>query len=242
MSRMREQFLDDGDDKSNPLHLPAEPAFSFAYGMVSKLDALDKDEPLVEPKDYKRCAVSEMRTLVAPSGAYICPYFRGCSDKKIGDANTQSFAEIWEGQRRAEVSAATDPSRDCRFHCIRHQSNLLMEEMLAGGEVDRVEAVGIPVLSLTDDIANARLRFADGCVANLTASRVSAERLRKIRLFQSDAYISIDFGESKIAVVRREGAPGAQEPPKIHAEQIADEPQREVPQRGSERAGLTWRP
>ena len=92
--------------------------------------------------------------------------------------------------------------------------------MLAGAEVESVEAVGIPVLSLTDDIANARLRFAGGCVANLTASRVSGERLRKIRLFQSDAYISIDFGESRIAVVRREGQPGDDEPPKIHAEQI----------------------
>ena len=92
--------------------------------------------------------------------------------------------------------------------------------MLAGAEVESVEAVGVPVLSLTDDIANARLRFAGGCVANLTASRVSGERLRKIRLFQSDAYISIDFGESRIAVVRREGRPGDDEPPKIHAEQI----------------------
>lgn len=96
------------------------------------------DEPLVEPKDYTRCPISEMRTLVTPSGAYVCPYFRGCSDKKIGDPNSQGFMEIWEGQRRADVSAATDPSRDCRFHCIRHRSNLLMEEMLAGGAVDAI--------------------------------------------------------------------------------------------------------
>lgn len=95
-----------------------------------------EDQPLVQPKDYTRCAVSEMRTLVTPSGAYVCPYFRGCSDKRIGDPNTQSFAEIWQGQRRADVATATDPSRDCRFHCIRHQSNLLMEDMLAGGAVD----------------------------------------------------------------------------------------------------------
>jgi len=96
------------------------------------------DQPLVQPKEYTRCAVSEMRTLVTPSGAYVCPYFRGCSDKKIGDPTAQSFMEMWEGQRRAEVSAGTDPSRDCRFHCIRHQSNHLMEEMLAGAEVDSI--------------------------------------------------------------------------------------------------------
>jgi MoaA/NifB/PqqE/SkfB family radical SAM enzyme len=97
-----------------------------------------ENKPLVEPKEYKRCAVSEMRTLITPSGAYVCPYFRGCSDKQIGDPNSQSFAEIWQGQRRADISAGTDPSRDCRFHCIRHQSNLLMEEMLSGGEVDTI--------------------------------------------------------------------------------------------------------
>jgi predicted dehydrogenase len=92
--------------------------------------------------------------------------------------------------------------------------------LLAGSEVERVEAVGVPVLSKTEDIANARVRFANGCVLNLTASRVSLERLRKIRLFQTDAYISIDFGENKITVVRREGAAGGDGPPKIRAETL----------------------
>ncbi len=62
--------------------------------------------------------------------------------------------------------------------------------------VASVDAVGIPVLSKSEDIANARLRFANGCVANLTASRVSAERLRKIRVFSGGAqpsYISLDY-------------------------------------------------
>jgi predicted dehydrogenase len=62
--------------------------------------------------------------------------------------------------------------------------------------VASVEAVGIPVLSNSEDIANARLRFANGCVANLTASRVSPERMRKIRVFSSGAtpsYISLDY-------------------------------------------------
>jgi len=62
-----------------------------------------------------------------------------------------------------------------------------------------VEAVGIPVLSTSEDIANARLRFANGCVANLTASRISPERLRKIRVFSGSrdgagaTYISLDY-------------------------------------------------
>jgi predicted dehydrogenase len=73
-----------------------------------------------------------------------------------------------------------------------------------------VDAVGIPVLSATEDIANARLRFANGCVANLTASRVSPERLRKIRVFSAGpatSYISLDYRaqEGFIYRIAREG-------------------------------------
>jgi len=71
--------------------------------------------------------------------------------------------------------------------------------------VKLVNSVGVPVLSNEVDIANARLQFENGCVANVTASRVSREAMRKIRIFQSDAYISIDYQERKIAIFRKEG-------------------------------------
>lgn len=76
--------------------------------------------------------------------------------------------------------------------------------------VSSVDAVGVPVLSQSEDIANARIRFANGCVANLTASRVSPERLRKIRVFSSGehtSYISLDYRsqEGFIYRVAREG-------------------------------------
>lgn len=90
--------------------------------------------------------------------------------------------------------------------------------MLAGSDVEHAEGVGVNVLSDTEDIANARVRFRNGCVLNLTASRVSMEPMRKIRLFQPDAYISIDFGSNRITLMRREGVPGQGELPKIHAE------------------------
>ena len=64
---------------------------------------------------------------------------------------------------------------------------------LTGRQPASISAVGVAVLSSTVDIANARLEFEDGCVANLTASRVSQERLRRIRFFQADAYLSIDL-------------------------------------------------
>ena len=70
--------------------------------------------------------------------------------------------------------------------------------------VRSVEAVGVPVLTPSVDIANARLRFANGCIANVTASRVSLKRERKLRIFQPDAYFSIDFDERAVRVCRRE--------------------------------------
>lgn len=69
--------------------------------------------------------------------------------------------------------------------------------------LERVEAVGVPVLSENVDIANARLRFAGGTIANVTASRVATKRERKIRFFQADAYVSVDYGDRTIRIFRR---------------------------------------
>jgi predicted dehydrogenase len=74
-------------------------------------------------------------------------------------------------------------------------------------EVTAIEAVGVAVLSPSIDIANARLTFADGCVANVTASRVSREKVRKIRFFQQDAYVSVDTLKPAAQVFRRKDVP-----------------------------------
>ncbi|NUO03064.1 MAG: Gfo/Idh/MocA family oxidoreductase [Saprospiraceae bacterium] len=76
-------------------------------------------------------------------------------------------------------------------------------------EVKSVSASGVAVVSETPDIANARIEFKNGCVANLTASRISLKQMRKVRLFQKDAYVSLDFLEKKAQVVRlyEKGAP-----------------------------------
>jgi predicted dehydrogenase len=68
-----------------------------------------------------------------------------------------------------------------------------------------IDAVGVPVLSRSEDIANARLHFEDGCVANITASRISPERVRKIRIFQEDAYLSLDYQNQSGEIYRRIG-------------------------------------
>jgi len=65
-------------------------------------------------------------------------------------------------------------------------------------EVAAIEASGVPVLTPRIDIANARLRFANGCIANITASRISRDRVRKIRFFQPATYLSIDYAAQKV--------------------------------------------
>ena len=86
------------------------------------------------------------------------------------------------------------------------------------GPVEDVQAAGIPVLSSTIDIANARLQFKSGCVANLTASRVSTNKMRRLRLFQRDNYVSIDFQTRQGMICRREAGSGLK--PTIDIEQL----------------------
>jgi predicted dehydrogenase len=82
-----------------------------------------------------------------------------------------------------------------------HDIDLL--SMVIGDEIESIDASGVSVLTPATDIANARLRYKNGCVANITASRVSMERMRKIRFFQPDAYISVDLLGGKVEVIRK---------------------------------------
>ena len=80
--------------------------------------------------------------------------------------------------------------------------------MLAGPEVEEVRAIGINAFTDKVDIANARIRFASGCVANLTASRISRERVRKLRIFQDRSYFSLDFAAQQVIGYRLVPADG----------------------------------
>jgi predicted dehydrogenase len=71
-------------------------------------------------------------------------------------------------------------------------------------EIKSIHAAGVPVICAHSDIANVRLEFESGCVANVTASRISTKNQRKIRLFQKDAYVSVDFAGREITIIRRD--------------------------------------
>jgi predicted dehydrogenase len=85
--------------------------------------------------------------------------------------------------------------------------------------VQSIDAVGVPVLSRGEDIANARLRFENGCVANVTSSRISPERMRKIRVFQEDAYLSLDYQNQSGEIYRRAGGRIARDKVEIEHEE-----------------------
>jgi predicted dehydrogenase len=96
---------------------------------------------------------------------------------------------------------------DVVFDLMIHDLDVVLSLVHAG--VESIEAVGVPVLTGRVDIANARLRFANGCIANLTASRISRDRVRKIRFFQPAAYVSIDYAAQKVEVWRLTKSDGA---------------------------------
>jgi len=101
-----------------------------------------------------------------------------------------------------ERGTDVDVVLDLMIHDIDVISSLVRSPVI------RADAVGVPVLTETPDIANARLSFANGCIANVTASRVSVKRERKVRFFQPDAYISIDYDQRRAQIIYKP-APGA---------------------------------
>ena len=89
---------------------------------------------------------------------------------------------------------------DVVFDLMIHDLDIVLS--LVRSEVASIDAVGVPVLTGRTDIANARVRFENGCIANLTASRISRDRVRKIRFFQPHAYLSIDYTTQKLEMWR----------------------------------------
>jgi predicted dehydrogenase len=89
---------------------------------------------------------------------------------------------------------------DVVFDLMIHDLDVVLS--LVDSDVESIDAVGVPVLTGRVDIANARVRFANGCLANLTASRISRDRVRKIRFFQPSAYLSIDYAAQKVEMYK----------------------------------------
>lgn len=99
-----------------------------------------------------------------------------------------------------------------------HDIDILLS--LLNAEVKQFQAVGIPLLTPCLDIANARIEFEDGCIASLTASRVSKEKIRKTRIFQSNGILSIDYLSQKLSLSQARGSLGKEKIPEMVTEEI----------------------
>jgi predicted dehydrogenase len=115
------------------------------------------------------------------------------------------------------------PDIDVIFDVMIHDLDIILA--VDRSEVTGVEAVGVPVLTPKIDICNARVKFASGCTANITASRISRDKVRKVRFFQPDMYVSVDYAAQEAEVWRLRPRPG--ERPAIEGGPVAvvkDEP------------------
>ncbi len=112
--------------------------------------------------------------------------------------------------RGAEVDVVLD--------LMVHDLDILLS--LVKAKVKQFQAIGIPVLTHTPDIANARIEFENGCTANLTASRVSEEKIRKTRIFQPDGILSIDYFLQKLSFSKKGVPPGREKMPEMVTEEI----------------------
>jgi predicted dehydrogenase len=149
-----------------------------------------------------RLAAARGRVLQVGHQEWFNPALRVIRDR----IEEPRFAEVHRLSAFADRGVDVDVVRDLMIH------DLDILQQLVGSVPTRIDAVGIPVLTPRVDIANARLTFPGGCVANLTASRVSVTPMRKFRIFQRDGYFTIDFLAQSAAIFRRlagegDGAP-----------------------------------
>jgi predicted dehydrogenase len=181
-----------------PTELHHEIAMSFLQEGTSVLVEKPMTRTLDEADALMAAAAASGATLAVgqterynPAVAAVMPFI-----------STPRFIEV----HRLGVFPDRSLDIDVIFDLMIHDLDLV--GAMVRSEVTSIEAVGVPVLTEKFDIANARLRFASGCIANLTASRISRDRVRKIRFFQPDSYISIDYAAQEVEgwrLVRRDG-------------------------------------
>jgi predicted dehydrogenase len=181
-----------------PTEIHHEVALSFLQRRIAVLVEKPMTRTLVEADALIAAAKASGATLAVghterynPAIAAVMPF-----------VTTPRFIEV----HRLGVFPDRSLDIDVVFDLMIHDLDIILA--LVKAEPIAIEAVGVPVLTDKYDIANARLRFSTGCIANVTASRISKERVRKIRFFQPDAYVSIDYAEQEVEgyrLKRRDG-------------------------------------
>lgn len=214
-------------DETNAKKVVAEFGYSYFDSiekLIDSVDVIDIVTPTLSHYDCAKLAISKgkhifiekpitntveeaetIRTLVAEHGVKgqvghverFNPAFKAVKDQ----INNPMFIEAHRlaefNPRGTDVPVVLD--------LMIHDIDVILS--VVNSKVKHISASGVSVISDTPDIANARIEFKNGCVANLTASRISLKNMRKTRFFQKDAYISVDFLEKKCEVVKMKDAP-----------------------------------
>jgi MoaA/NifB/PqqE/SkfB family radical SAM enzyme len=147
------------NDVAHSLMKHEKPSMDAAKVIIDKLEELEDDKFKIikainlkyslagvdepQPKKYKECPSTYLRTTITPNGSYVCPYWRGKNHMMIGDINNTSFLDMWKGELRGRVMNNLDASKDCNFHCLRHDTNLevlsMMEEIKNKQEINPIK-------------------------------------------------------------------------------------------------------
>lgn len=172
--------------------VPTEAHTAVASGLIARGAHVLVEKPLAR-------TVAEAETLIAAAAARGVTLAVGHTER-FNPAVAAARAHLHTPRFIEVHRLGTFPERsldiDVVFDLMIHDLDLLLA--IVGEPVAAVEAVGVPVLTPRIDIANVRLRFAGGCIANLTASRISRDRVRKIRFFQPQSYLSIDYAAQEV--------------------------------------------
>jgi len=182
--------------------VPTQFHYAVAYDLLSQGVDVLVEKPLTvtaaEGRALVDLAAAQQRILQVGHLERFNPALRSLS----GILTSPRFIECNRVAPFVERGTDVDVVRDLMIHDL----DVILS--LVQSPVTSIEAFGVPVLTSEPDIANARLRFASGCIADVTASRVALKRERKMRVFQPDTYLVVDYGEHRIRICRRE--PGSQ--------------------------------
>lgn len=111
----------------------------FSIVKAITLDASLKGVQEKQVKTYKSCPATELRTLVTPTGVFVCPYWRGKKRFNVGDVKITNFKDLWNSERRRKVQKWLNPSVHCaNLHCLRHETNLEILSMIDNREIETV--------------------------------------------------------------------------------------------------------
>jgi predicted dehydrogenase len=195
------------------------PAFTDARDVVDRVDAVSIAVPTVvhlsvarpflergiatlveKPMAASLAEADEMLTLAAAHGALLAVGHTERFNPAVAAARERLIAPRFIEVHRLGTFPDRSLDIDVVFDLMIHDLDVILS--IVGSPVAAIDAVGVPVLTPKIDIANVRLRFENGCIANLTASRISRDRTRKIRFFQPDSYVSVDYAAQELEVWR----------------------------------------